>query len=229
MLLTSPLPTARDISGHHIFSSGDEGSAHVFAHRMLDTGQLEPGYRRLEDYLAGHTGRGPRWVHLNWHLAVLAVETGRCERALDLLEGEVLPGVDAGDGLVDGPQLLLRLALSDCPIAADLGWERVASAARAHLGAASGYTELHNLLALAGARDVASLNRWLRDGGSALEPAHVAIVENFVRGLLACLDGDAPLARALLSDTAREVSRVGGSQAQNSVFESLAALTAFSA
>ena len=83
----------------------------------------------------------------------------------------------------------------------------------------SPYVELHHLLALAGAGDGSSITRWrgtrARDASSLSD--HV--LSRMAEGLGAFAAQDYSRAAVTLTATAPQVSRLGGSRAQNELFE----------
>jgi hypothetical protein len=208
----------RDVSGAPLFCEGAEGFAHVEAHRMLDAGLVEEGHRRLGAWLAVHEGSGSDWAHLQWHMAVFELATGRWDEAHARCMCEVLPAVCAGDAYTDGPSLLWRLSLT-AGGAVVLPWETVRDAAIEGVREpCSSYVALHHLLAFSGAGDVSSIERWRhrreRDASSLGE--HV--LSRMAEGLSAFAGEDYSRAAVTLAATAPHVWRLGGSRAQNELF-----------
>jgi hypothetical protein len=215
-----------DISGFAVFSEGVAGHAHAVAHWLLDRGRFETGRRYLTRWLDGRTGSGSEWVHLQWHLAVFELAVGHWEQALARYDEHVLPAVPRGEAHTDAPELLWRLRLS-AGRAASLPWDAVRDAALEGLGQpCRAYVELHHLLALAGAADeasVAAIEAWLaRESGpvQALDRGAVVVA---VRGLLAYARRDYASASRWLGSVSSQLSRIGGSRAQNELFERIAA------
>jgi hypothetical protein len=211
----------RDASGAPIFCEGASGWAHVEAHRLLDAGQPEEGHRVLGSWLAAQEGAGSDWIHLQWHMAVFEIATGRWSSAFDRFTGHILTAVSAGDAHTDAPSLLWRLSLAS-PGEVEIPWEPVRDAAVEGLrGESSPYAELHHLLALAGAGDGSSITRWrgtrARDGSSLSD--HV--LSCMAGGLDAFAAQDYSRAAVTLSDTVPQTSRLGGSRAQNELFEQI--------
>jgi hypothetical protein len=209
----------RDVSGALLFCEGASGWAHVEAHRLLDAGRPEEGHRMLGAWLTTHEGAGSDWIHLQWHMAVFEIATGRWTSAFQRYARQILPAVSAGDAYTDGPSLLWRLSLAS-PGGVEIGWEPVREAAIEGLrGINAPYVELHHLLALAGAGDGAAIRRWRssrsRDGSSL--SGHV--LTRMAEGLGAFAAQDYSRAAVTLAATAPHVSRLGGSRAQNQLFE----------
>ena len=89
--IDSRTPAVRDAAGYEIFSRGEPGTAHAFAHRMFDSGRIDDGRRGLEAWLAGREGSGSEWLHLHFHLALFELEAGAWRQAYERFENEILP------------------------------------------------------------------------------------------------------------------------------------------
>jgi len=218
-----PRTRIQDVSGFGVFSDGDAGQAHVMAHRMLDEGRHELGHRLLGAWLEGRSGRGSDWTHLQWHMAVFELVVGQWGAAFARFETHILPvATHTYDALTDAPALLWRLQLA-APRTVELAWEPVRDTAACRLARPSDpYVELHCLLALAGAGNVEGLDRWLQSRRATDDPKAKILVQIGI-GLRAVAEGDDELAAAILTSAAPKVSRLGGSHAQNQLFEQIAA------
>lgn len=209
----------RDIAGFPAFSSGQGGQAHVLAHRMLDAGQNRAGFQLLGSWLDGRLGTGSQWIHLQWHMAVFELAVGRKDAALTRFMEHLLPAVVSGeDALTDGPALLWRISLAaSAPV--ELPWDSVRAGALARMRRpAEPYVELHNLLALAGAGDLASLDKWLANHRQDRQSPSNAIILRMGRGLRAFAARDHSLAIAMLAEGVPGVPVLGGSHGQNLLF-----------
>ncbi len=199
-----------DRSGKVIFSHGAAGAAHVIAHRALDEGRLEDGYRDLGAYLDTHDGEGSDWVHVHWHMAVFELALGHWDAAHRRYLRRIAPAVS--EAATDAPALLWRLTLAaDADV--ELPWSDVAA-----LGAAedaSPFVKLHHLLALAGAGDTAVLRGRLGRPATSIEDR---LVDSYGRGLLAYASGDYARAIADFDEALPHIHRLGGSHAQNQLF-----------
>jgi hypothetical protein len=209
----------QDISGAPLFCQGAVGWAHVEAHRLLDAGRPEEGHRVLGTWLAAHEGAGSDWIHVQWHMAVFEIATGRWISAFHRFEHHILPTVSAGDAYTDAPSLLWRLSLTS-PSAVQIPWEAVRNAAVEGLRRPSApYVELHHLLALAGADDASSITRWRNTRAGDVSSLSDHILNRMAEGLGAFAAQDYSRAAVTLAATAPRVSRLGGSHAQNQLFE----------
>lgn len=214
-----------DISGYRIFSHGELGHAHAMAHRMLDSGHTARGRRELGAWLAARDGRGrgSEWVHVQWHMMVFELAEGAWDEAFARFHAHVLPGLRAGEATTDGPAGLWRLALT-APGQVELPWEDARAVAAQRLARGRGshrYGTLHDLLALAGARDLTGLDRWL----DTYEVRNAADQVLAVMGwALRCYaDGDWAGAVHAFEHALPDVSSLGGSRAQNELFFELCA------
>ena len=222
--IDSPMPGVRDAAGYEIFSHGASGAAHAFAHRMFDSGQIHAGRRGLEAWVAGRHGRGSDWLHLHFHLALFELETGDWQRAYDRFETEILAAAaSSAEALTDAPGLLWRLQIT-APEPVALPWQPLRRTALANLHRdLSAFVQLHNLLAIAGAGDVRGMQRWLESGSAAEMTPGDRQLRQFAPALIALAAGSWRQAGLLLQATMHEISSVGGSGAQNTLFAQLAA------
>ena len=212
----------RDSSGFAVFSDGELGAMHVEVHRMLDSDQLELGHRLLGEWLKGRYGTGSDWIHIQWHMAVFELSLGHWQAAWERFRQQILPSVtNSDDALTDAPALLWRLSLQAnrqlC-----LPWKavrvRALSAMRKPL---SPFVRVHNLLALAGAGDLDSLDAWIRNQKSSDASSVEALVVRTARALRAYVSGNFQSAAAELTAVIPHVSQLGGSRAQNELFTQL--------
>ena len=209
----------KDASGAPIFCEGASGWAHVEAHRLLDAGRPEEGHRVLGAWLATHEGTGSDGIHLQWHMAVFEIATGRWSSAFRRFARQILPAVSAGDAHTDAPSLLWRLSLANLG-GVEIPWEPVRDAAVEGLrGSSSSYVELHHLLALAGAGDGAAIQRWRSSQSRDRSSLSGHVLTRMAEGLGAFAAQDYSRSAVTLAATAPHVSRLGGSRAQNQLFE----------
>jgi hypothetical protein len=212
----------RDISGFAVFAHGEAGAAHAMAHRMLDTGRIEQGHRQLGEWLDGRSGCGSDWVHLHFHMAIFELARGDWNAAHTRFSREVLPVAAASEeALTDAPALLWRLVLA-APRSVELPWQPVRRTALIRMQRPSDpFVELHNLLALAGAGDAASIRHWLRTRPAVTPSRPERLVERMAVALEALAARWYQQAATVLQDVAPHLAQVGGSRAQNGLFAQL--------
>ena len=83
------------------------------------------------------------------------------------------------------------------------------------------FVELHNLLALAGARDVANIDAWLKSRPAAWLSRKERLVKQMALSLRAYAAGSYWRAAILMHRAVPQLSQVGGSRAQNLLFQQL--------
>ncbi|UCH48543.1 MAG: hypothetical protein JSU95_01620 [Betaproteobacteria bacterium] len=212
----------RDSSGFAVFSDGELGAMHVTAHRMLDSGQIELGHRLLGARLKGRHGTGSDWVHIQWHMAVFELSLGHWQAAWRRFRQQILPSViNSDDALTDAPALLWRLQLkADRQLC--LPWEAVRARSLSAIDQQhSPFVRVHNLLALAGAKDLDSLDMWIRNQTSRNASSVEALVARIARALRAYVSGKYHEAAVEFSAALPHVFELGGSRAQNDLFTEL--------
>jgi hypothetical protein len=212
---------AHDVSGYEIFASGDHGAAHVLAHHLVDTAQYERGRELLGSWLDGRTGSGSQWIHLHFHVAIFELATEHWDAAYRRYLQHVLPAAESSeDALTDAPALLWRLALS-APEGTKLEWEPLRQKALIRMRCPSdSFTELHNLLALAGAGDLGSLDKYTKTRTADSFDTH--LVHRLATALLAYVKGHYYRAADLLWRLLPRIPEIGGSRAQIQLFEHMA-------
>jgi hypothetical protein len=213
----------RDAAGKAVFCGGDVGVAHVRAHELYDRGETALGRAWLGSWLAEHSGEGSAWVHLQFHQAVFELACGDWNAAFLRFGEHVLPAAAAGDdALTDAPVLLWQLRLA-APGPVDLPWQTLRKRALAHLGdARDPFVALHDLLAIAGAGDVESLDRWVGSKPPCDDAGPAGVLSRIA---LALRDLAAQAYRSAGESIERllpELPVLGGSFAQQRLFAELA-------
>jgi len=214
--------SVQDSSGYTVFSAGDAGAAHVMAHRMLDENRIELGHQLLSEWLQSHSGSGSDWIHLQFHMAIFELALNDWDAAYARFVNEILPtAATTEEALTDAPALLWRLALTASePIV--LPWEALRRTALSRMQRQSEpFIELHNLLALAGADDLASIDRWLETRPVSVLSRRERLVEQMALALRAYVTGSYKYAAIVLQRVVPQLSKVGGSRAQNLLFGQL--------
>ena len=212
----------QDINGYTVFSAGKTGAAHTMAHRMFDENRIELGHQLLGEWLQGRTGSGSEWLHLQFHMAVFELALDDWDAAYTRFMNEVLPAAaTTEEALTDAPALLWRLQLK-APEPIELPWELLRQTALARMPRPSApFVELHNLLALAGASDLASIEQWLQRRPAHIPSRRERLVERMAVALRAYATREYQHAATLLRSVVPHLSQVGGSRAQNELFRQL--------
>jgi hypothetical protein len=215
---------ARDIGGCEVFSHGPSGEAHALAHRLTDTARWGLGRHLLGAWLDTRSGQGSDWVHLQFHMAIFELALGDWDAAHRRFLSEVLPtAASTAEALTDAPALLWRLAFS-APESVMLPWEPIRRTALAHMwDTPDPFVQLHHLMALAGAKDTSSIALWLRTESRFASIKEQRVLERFALAMSALSSGAFLRAADLLHAVLPDLPEVGGSQAQNQLFDQLAA------
>ena len=218
--------THQDISGYTVFSAGDAGTAHVMAHQMLDDNKIELGHQLLGEFLESHSGSGSDWIHLHFHMAIFELAIGDWDASYTRFINEILPAATTTqEALTDAPALLWRLALT-APDAIELPWEALRKSAIVSMQRPSEpFVELHNLLALAGAGDLASMDCWLESRPAYGLSRRERLVGQMAVALRAFVKGSYEYAAITMQRTVPQLPKVGGSRAQNQLFQQLEQLS----
>jgi hypothetical protein len=208
-------------NGFRPFNDGAAGRVHDRVHRLIDDARHDEARTLLGDWLDCNQGSGSEWVHLQWHLAVLELGSGALLEALERFRLHIRPAIEAREALTDAPSLLWRLFLAGSR-GLKLDWDRVRAAANHHGDHRQDpYVDLHDVLALAGAGDLRSLDRWLDAHLDGVGSEQDRILLKTAWGLRSFASRDYGVAAALLADGEVDASRLGGSRAQNLLFEQI--------
>lgn len=216
----------RDISGYEIFSHGTMGAAHALAHQMLDKGSIRSGHSALGKWLTGRTGQGSNWVHLHFHMAIFELEMGEWHKAYSRFLSEILPAASrTTDALTDAPGLLWRLTISapeSEPVI--LPWQTLRRTALACMQRSNNpFVQLHNLLAFAGAGDTDSIERWLQTSNESRHSKQDQLIQKMALALIALVSRSYSQASSIIQSILPDLSQLGGSYAQNQLYEQIEA------
>ncbi|MFO1294197.1 MAG: tetratricopeptide repeat protein [Rubrivivax sp.] len=205
-------------------------AVHAVAHVMAMQGRFDEGSAWLRQHQPQWAEGNALACHLWWHQALFRLEALDSVGVMRLLDhhlgGEALCG---GMQRIDAAALLWRLHLLGEDVATRCrallaGWPLPADAAGCHA-----IVDLHVVLALLGAGDVAAAERRVaRCAERALAPADLRRSNHGVarevglplmRGLLAFARGDARAACEAIYAVRALVPRLGGSQAQRELID----------
>jgi tetratricopeptide (TPR) repeat protein len=201
-------------------------AVHGIAHVFYEEGDSAGGVDFVSRWLPGYDRAGSLHCHLTWHIALAALVRGDVARARaafeDGIRARVAPLAPPTNVLTDGTSLLWRLYLDGEPVAPG-EWREIAEFARQRFpGVAPHFHELHCAMAWAAAGEwdlydkrLAELRERLAKG--LLPPG--AAVPALAEGFGAFVRGDYAAAARVLAPIAEDIARVGGSHAQQDVFE----------
>lgn len=198
----------------------DAWGLHAVSHVHEMQGRTTDGIAQLEASRPMWSGCNNFRFHMAWHLALFQLEVGRTDRALELYDAEVRPEpTDDFRDVANASSLLWRLKLEGVPVGAR--WDELAAIGRRRAEETTlVFATLHNLLAVVGAGDrasaasmVAALEQRAEAPGDQGEVAD-RVGADLAR-LIAGLEG---AHRADFARLARELPKLGGSNAQRDVF-----------
>ena len=201
-------------------------AVHGIAHVFYEEGDSAGGVDFVSRWLPGYDRSGSLHCHLTWHVALAELVRGDVASARaafeDGIRARVTPLAPPTNVLTDGTSLLWRLYLDGEPVAPG-EWREIAEFARRRFASvAPHFHELHCAMAWAATGEwdlyekrLAELRDRLAKG--LLPPG--AAVPALAEGFGAFVRGDYAAAARVLAPIAEDIARVGGSHAQQDVFE----------
>lgn len=198
----------------------DAWGLHAISHVDEMQGRVGDGIARLEQKRPIWTRCNNFQFHMAWHLALLHLEAGDGDRALEIYDDEVRPrSTDDYRDVANAASLLWRLRLAG--VATGGRWEELVEIGRRRSDDTTlMFASLHYLLALsaAGERTAAraTLSSWqLKAASGAGDQVRTALHVGLE--LAEIIVGD-ERARTDYADVARRLPALGGSNAQRDVF-----------
>ncbi len=201
---------------------------HAVAHVMEMQGRHEEGARWMSEWRPSW-GEGNGFAgHLGWHEALFALESLDHARALAVFDDYLRAEVNEITlQRVDAASLLWRLSLQG----ADVGdrWQRLRAGwtLDARAAGSSAFNDVHALLALIGAGELAHAGAWAetslivaaRSGGAWNREVSHDLATPLMRGLLDFAHGRHDAAGEALFPLPAIAARLGGSHAQRDVID----------
>ncbi len=200
-------------------------SAHTMAHVCFETGHPDSGAAFLREWLVGYPRASQIYSHLAWHLALFELAGGHIERVQELYDASLCPDVSPGVPLItlcDAASLVWRHDLYGVAYRAGAAAEVAALARETFARPGITFADVHCALAYAAAGDQAALERLAVQLEERLQAGKIAageVAPILVKVVAAFAQGDYAQAVQLMEPVADQVVRVGGSNAQRSVFE----------
>ncbi|QPF88358.1 tetratricopeptide repeat protein [Bradyrhizobium genosp. L] len=200
------------------------GAAHSVAHALFEQGSGAEGRAFLSNWLPANEGTSFLQGHLAWHLALIAIEDGDADGALEIYEHHIKPTGRPYPPLniyTDTASLLWRLSLAG-KTGLDTHWKDVAAYGDGYFPKAGAhFADVHQALVAATAKGDALQTRLAemeaRHADGRLAPGPAAIGLN--RGIAAFAAGDHAEAVRVLAPLMPELVRIGGSHAQRELWE----------
>jgi tetratricopeptide (TPR) repeat protein len=201
-------------------------AVHGMAHVFYEEGDSAGGVDFVGRWLPGYDRAGSLHCHLSWHVALAELvrgDVGRARAAFeDGIRARTAPHAPPTNVLTDGVSLLWRLQL-DGEAVAPSEWAEIAEFARERFpSVAPHFHELHCAMAWAASGQWDLYERRLGELRDRLTRGLVppgAAVPALAEGFGAFVRGDYAGAVRLLEPFAEDIVRVGGSHAQQDVFE----------
>ncbi|VIO80323.1 hypothetical protein CI41S_72270 [Bradyrhizobium ivorense] len=218
------------VSGRAITERGyalkpeNAGAAHAVAHALFEQGSGAEGRAFLSAWLPANDRTSFLQGHLAWHLALIDLEEGDADAALDIYERHIKPAGRPYPPLniyTDTASLLWRLALAG-KTGLEPHWKDVAAYGDGYFPKAGAhFADVHQALVAATTKGDA-LDRRLtemeaRHADGKLAPGAAAI--GLCRGIAAFAAGDHGEAVRILAPLMPELVRIGGSHAQRELWE----------
>lgn len=193
-------------------------AAHIKAHLHYEQGEREAGRAFLADWARDYPRDGVLHCHVNWHLALWGLETGRSEEAWSIYGRAIHPGAAWGpqlNVLTDAASFLFRAEMAGQPRRPELWRELSAYAAKWFPNSGVAFADVHAALSHAMAGDADALAR-LTEGAKGAAADMVAPV---ARAFASFTRSDWPEVVSLLTPQLATHERLGGSRAQRDLIE----------
>ncbi|KJC57825.1 hypothetical protein UP10_26885 [Bradyrhizobium sp. LTSPM299] len=218
------------VSGRKITERGyalkpeNASAAHAVAHALFEQGDGSEGRAFLSAWLPANERTSFLQGHLAWHLALIALEEGDADGALDIYERHLKPAGRPYPPLniyTDTASLLWRLSLAG-KTGLEPHWRDVATYGNGYFPKAGAhFADVHQALVAATTNDAALQTRLMemeaRQADGKLAPGPSAI--GLCRGIAAFAAGDHGDAVRILAPLMPELVRIGGSHAQRELWE----------
>ena len=199
-------------------------AAHAVAHALFEQGDGSEGRAFLSAWLPANDRTSFLQGHLAWHLALIAIEDGDADGALDIYERHLKPAGRPYPPLniyTDTASLLWRLSLAG-KTGLESHWKDVAAYGEGYFPKAGAhFADVHHALVAATTNGSTLEGRLAemeaREADGRLAPGPSAI--GLCRGIAAFAAGDHNEAVRILAPLMPELVRIGGSHAQRELWE----------
>ena len=211
-------PAATNIDRALELRPDSANSAHVRAHLYYENGAADEGFPFLKAFAKDYPATGYLHCHVNWHIALWALETGDMKSMWETFEAHVLPDRSSAPPLnimTDSVAILYRAALAG-EVVPKSRWEQVSDyAARRFPNPGLAFADVHAALAHAIAGQRERLQTIIE---GAKGPAG-AVVASIAKAFRCFADGDPEAVIRNLIGIVGEHERIGGSRAQRDLIE----------
>lgn len=199
--------------------------AHIRVHVLYEQGEPQRAADYLDSWMAGFDKQGLLHCHLSWHVALVALELGRFDKAWEVYRANVHPGGAWGPPInvaTDASAFLWRAELAGEPRRPDLWHEVHAFVGASFPKARLAFADVHRAVACAATGDNAGLERLreeLRAGVAAGPIVAGDVVALLAEGFGAFARGDWDASIRAFEQALPRTVRIGGSRAQRDLIE----------
>ncbi|MBS0494510.1 MAG: tetratricopeptide repeat protein [Proteobacteria bacterium] len=200
-------------------------AAHALIHVMHEQGASDDAERHLAAWLPEYARSGILHSHLAWHGALIHLERGDTERALQIYGREITPSVNLGvpiNVVSDTAAFLWRLGAYGYEVRPELWRDAAQYASEYFQQAGFPFADVHMAIIAAATGDTGALHarekalsELVASGALAAGP----VVPAICRAVLAFAEGDYAGCGRMLEPVAHDAVRLGGSGAQQEIVE----------
>jgi len=200
-------------------------AAHAHAHVFYEAGANAEAEQFIAAWLPGYDPSGVLHSHIAWHAALLALERGDTQRALDIHRQHIAPSVNLGtpiNVISDNVALLWRTQAYGHIVPPALWHETARYAAPYFREAGFAFMDVHMAMLAAATNDHTTLHARQQTLESLLASGRLIagpMVPAVCRAVLAFAEERYVECAQMLEPVAHDVARIGGSRAQREIIE----------
>jgi hypothetical protein len=200
-------------------------SAHALMHALFECGAGEATDKLIAGWLPTYGRSGQLHGHVAWHWALVALERGDLDRALEIYRDHIQPSVSVGlpiNIVTDTSSFLWRVQAYGHQVPAGLWEDAAAYASPAFPAAGFPFADIHMAMLAAATGDRQALEQRIQSLTTLLDAGKLSagpVVPAICRAILAFADADYAQCVRLLEPVADEVVRIGSSNTQREVVE----------
>ncbi|WP_334109172.1 tetratricopeptide repeat protein [Methylobacillus sp.] len=200
-------------------------AAHALAHVMYEQGASSEAEQHLADWMPEYGRSGVLYGHLAWHGALIALERGDTDQALEIYNKNIAPSANLGvpiNVVSDTAAFLWRMQAYGYDVHPDL-WQNAASYASGYFQQAGfPFADIHMAIIAAATGDKSALlarekklSEMVNSGALVAGP----VVPAICRSVLAFAEENYAESARILEPVAQDAVRLGGSGAQQEIVE----------